>query len=234
MDKDKLVDMILKAVENRLENVSEETESVDTEVTEIPDNRPKILVMTRINHSCHHCFRGDEKIAENYAVQCSYDQLSEPDLTEISEIFVRNMDIESLAKLTSGIPDSPYLKVISRAILEGKKITIILDDLDLYKYRDTAPKAYLAMLKEKVEILKSWGIRIEKEDAAVKRLSGGKEECEGYLIEKRVLTETDIKRAYNEGNSEILIKEKTIVTDMAKEYAERNAITINVSEKESL
>ena len=237
MDKDKLVEMILKAVENRLKDNSCETEAVIDEVTEsaeIPDNRPKILVLTRLNHSCTHCFRGDADIAENYAVQCSYDQLSDVNLAEMEEIFVRNMDTESLAKLTSGMPDTPYLKLISRAVLEGKKITVILDDLDSYRYRDTAPKAYLNMLNEKVEILRSFGIRIEKEDAVVKRLSGSKAECEGCLIEKKVLTETDIRRAYNDGNTEILIKEKTIVSDMAKEFAERNAITISVIEKESL
>ena len=237
MDKEKLVEMILKAVENRLKDNQCETETVNTEITgstEIPDNRPKILVLTRLNHSCTHCFRGDADIAENYAVQCSYDQLTEVDLTEIEEIFVRNMDTESLAKLTSGMPDTPYLKLISRAVLEGKKITIILDDLDSYKYRDTAPKTYLDMLNEKVNIVRSWGVRIEKEDIVVERLSGRKAECEGCLIEKRVLTETDLRRAYNGGNREILIKEKTIVSDMAKEFAERNAITISVIEKESL
>ncbi len=228
MNKEELIETIVRAVEHKLNEKQEESSA------ETPDERPRLLIVTRLNHSCHHCFRGDEAIAENYAVECSYDQAHDVDLTDIEEIFVRNMDNESLAKLTTGMIDTPYLKLISQAILKGRKVTVILDDLDVYTYRNTAPKAFLDMLNSKVDILRSWGIRIEKEGCAVKRLSCGKIECSEYLIEKKVLTETDVKRAYNDGHREIYIKKKTIVTDMAKEYAERNAVKISISEKESL
>jgi ethanolamine utilization protein len=211
-----LIDEILKAVESKLQSKMP---------SNIPDEIPKILLITRLDHcKCRTFLQGEE-----FKDKCIID-VPEPDadysVDDYDEIVIRDLDLESISKLTSGMFDSPYLKKIGDCILRGKKITVVQEDLDTFKYRESAPKAFLAMFDEKLATLKEWGFNISAKQQILDRLSKKKVGNTGFVLEKKVITEADVMKAYNAGYKIINTCSKAIFTDIAKEYVERHNIEV--------
>ncbi len=51
-------------------------------------------------------------------------------------------------------------------------------------------------------------------------------QCKEKMFDKRVITEKDMYKCRNEGYNCIRIASNTIMTDLAKEYAEKNGIKV--------
>jgi predicted GNAT family acetyltransferase len=58
------------------------------------------------------------------------------------------------------------------------------------------------------------------------RLSKKKVGNTGFVLEKKVITEADVMKAYNAGYKIINTCSKAIFTDIAKEYIERHNIEV--------
>ena len=213
MDKEQLIAEILQEVMKRIQ----EEEAL---------KKPKILILSDKDHTCGHCFTGDPDIGANYQVTCSNLAEEEVDPCSYEEVIVRGFNATNLVKVSSGIFDTPYLEAIGKALFGGIQVTVILDDCEAYRCETTAPKALLKMLNGKLDILRSWDVRIEKEACALARLAKKQNPAGRTMPDKKVITESDLKKAYKEGDLKIVLKKKTILTDMAKEFADRNKIEI--------
>lgn len=225
MDMEKLVAEIVKRVEEILRA-----------------QRSKVLVITRLNHQGCQVIKNRQTISEEYKTHYAIDSQYEVNPKEYEEIIIYDLDNENLSKITLGIFDNSYLRLINKCLLLGKKITLVKDDIEIFKYKDTVQDKFSEFFKDKIDILLQWGMNLDTEEEILNRLSMGnsqeklvrdhrekKEQVKENLLTKKVVTERDVEDSFREGNKKIFIGEKTLVTDMAREYAQKKGISIEAN-----
>ena len=200
----------------------------------------KVLIISKdLNQSCPDLINNKNLIesCDVNKVDCNTQQVN---LEGYAKVLICDLDNDSLSKLTSGIFDNPYLKLIGSCIMQGKNIAIVEDDIEFLKYQDTAPKAFLAMFNHKLDTLREWGLEVRSLDDLTVSLCSrddtgdpekkvtqtAPERVSGSVITKRALTETDVINANFRHQNEILISEGTLVTEVAQDSAKRRGITI--------
>ena len=202
----------------------------------------KVLVISKdLNQSCP-----DLVTNKNFTESCDVDSVDintqQVNLEGYSKVIVCDLDNDSLSKLTSGIFDNAYLKLIGSCIMQGKDIAIVEDDIEFLQYQDTAPKAFLAMFNHKLDTLREWGLEVRSLDDLTVSLCSrddtgdpekkvtqtAPERVSGSVITKRALTETDVINANFKHQDEILVSENTIVTEVAQDYARKHKIRITL------
>ena len=207
----------------------------------------KVLVISKdLNQSCPDLINN-----QNLTKSCDVDSVDnntqQVNLEGYAKVLICDLDNDSLSKLTSGIFDNPYLKLIGSCIMQGKDIAIVEDDIEFLQYQDTAPAAFLAMFNHKLDTLREWGLEVRSLDDLTVSLCGhdetgdpvkadkpvssvtaqtAPEPVSGSVITKKALTEADVINANFRHQSEILVSAGTIVTEVAEDYARKNGITI--------
>lgn len=232
MEEKPLVDEILKRVLEKMKVSESCLESVHP--------KPKLLILTE-NHgtSCHEALESDI-LLKHCNTECALTKNYECNLDDYEAIILFNLNNNALSKLSRGICDSPFLNLACEAILNGKKIYVPNEEIELYQYKDSAPKAFYNMMVEKLEFLKACGMilcnrdQLENDilhnivtDETSKKMTKNQEVKEALpnlvnksvVLDKKVVTEKDIERAYTEGATTIYITTKTILSDLAKESA---------------
>lgn len=243
MDFEKLVSEILARVS---EKVQEAEEAAD---------KPGLLILTQAHGNNCHCRLESTQLLEYYHTECALLKEYDCDLHDYEAVILYQMTNEVLGKLANGIYDTPYLKLASEALLMGKKIFVPEEEVELYRYKETAPAAYYQMLEEKLALLKASGVVICREaDLEKEILEGSSQEpaeaslacpCEEkeevcqppareekeLVISKKIITERDVVNAYADKVTVIHICKNTILTDLAKEYAQARNIAFLRSDK---
>src|SRR5699024_3312225 len=121
---------------------------------------------------------------------------------------------------------------------------------ELFSYKDTAPKPYYDRLAENLKLLEESGMILTPHSQMAALLTGEMPEaglkkpekecpaeeeqekepsCQEEVLTKRVITERDMAALKERKISRILVGEKTILTDLAREYASRYGITVRRS-----
>lgn len=207
----------------------------------------KVLIISKnLNQSCPDLIN-NQKLIESCDVDSVDNNTQQVNLEGYAKVLICDLDNDSLSKLTSGIFDNPYLKLIGSCIMQGKDIAIVEDDIEFLQYRDTAPAAFLAMFNHKLDTLREWGLEVRTLDDLTVSLCGhdepddpvkaarpadfvsaqtASEHVSGSVVTKKALTEADVINANFRHQSEILVSETTIVTEVAEDYARKNGITI--------
>ena len=199
----------------------------------------KVLVISKdLNQSCPD-LTSNKNLIESCDVDSVDNNAQQVNLEGYSKVIVCDLDNDSLSKLTSGIFDNAYLKLIGSCIMQGKDIAIVEDDIEFLQYQDTAPKAFLAMFNHKLDTLREWGLEVRSLDDLTVSLCShddtgspekvtqtAPERVSGSVITKRALTETDVINANFRHQTEILISDNTLVTEVAADSAKRRGITI--------
>lgn len=132
-----------------------------------------------------------------------------------SKIFILFLSQNTCAKVAHGIKDTIATNIISEGILNNINILATSD----YCTNDkNINKEYSILLRNNVKILSSYGIQFLKNNYSE------------FLLKKntayqKIITLEDIKK---NPKSVIYLKEKTIITDLAKEYAIEKGIKIIV------
>lgn len=132
-----------------------------------------------------------------------------------SKIFILFLSQNTCAKVAYGIKDTVATNIISEGILNNIDIIATSD----YCTNDkNINKEYSILLRNNVKILSSYGIKFFKNNYSE------------FLFKKniayqKIITLEDIKK--NPKNV-IYLKEKTIITDLAKEYAIEKGVKIIV------
>lgn len=65
---------------------------------------------------------------------------------------------EALGKIANGIFDTDYTRRFGTALLLGKRIFIAEEEVELYRYKDTAPAGYYSRLEENLKFLQQNGV----------------------------------------------------------------------------
>ena len=207
----------------------------------------KVLIISKnLNQSCPDLIN-NQKLIESCDVDSVDNNTQQVNLEGYAKVLICDLDNDSLSKLTSGIFDNPYLKLIGSCIMQGKDIAIVEDDIEFLQYRDTAPAAFLAMFNHKLDTLREWGLEVRTLDDLTVSLCGHDDTCgpvkadkpaenvtaqtasehvSGSVVTKKALTEADVINANFRHQNEILVSGNTIVTEVAEDYARKNGITI--------
>lgn len=230
MDIDSLVEAVTARVKQKLY------------LEETADNKKKLLILSQDHGTDCHSFLDCNNCSCEYVADCALLKEYQVQVEQYDVILLYQLTNEMLGKITSGIGDSPYAKLAMEAILLGKKIYVPNEEVELYKYENTAPKAYYQMMYEKINLLRACGVIFCGQNDLEKRLCQTETCCEKeerkeeqkneqqkketFCFSKKIITEKDMIDAYQNGASEIEIQKNSILSELAKEYAHEKNIII--------
>lgn len=236
MDQKEMIDDIVARVLQKvaaMEPAAEEPEA-------LCDNRPGLLVLTQQHGESCHLFFDSQRLNAHYRIACALQKDDQVDLNDYEVVIMMNLTVEVLGKLAAGIYDTPYTKAAAQAILMGKRIFVPVEEVELFRYAATAPAPYYAMLQQKLNLLQEAGVAVCKlEDVEGCILDERACQCQvraaapcrteeekEYRLSKRVITERDLADACAAKASRVCIPARSIVTDLAKEFAKERDIRL--------
>ncbi|NYE56554.1 microcompartment protein PduM [Carboxydothermus ferrireducens] len=164
-------------------------------------------------------------------------------LKVVNIVFLPVVSSNLVGKLAHGIYDEPLASLIFHAKLAGKPVIGVVDgalpDGDGFKSRGftNPPPGLVKLINENIEKLRAQEIYLYKGKTILEKLSPylGPQTAEtsvvssktGVTLNKRVITREDLLEL---ANQTVTVSQKTIITDLAREYAVQNNIKINFAE----
>ena len=202
------------------------------------DDREGLLLLSQeMNDTCRAMLKC-EKLKARFRVDCASLQSEPAELDSYGVVVLTGLTNEALAKLALGLCDTPYTRLAAQAILAGKRVYIPTEEVELYRYASTAPAAYYAMMKERLDLLLTSGVVVcaaceaapaeapaAAEPSAPAPMPAAREEKLVHVT-KRVLTERDIRDAAAEKVTCIHVPAKCILTALAKDCAKEHGIRL--------
>lgn len=203
--------------------------------------RPRLLVLTQEHGACCHETLESSRLAEKFAIDCALLKNYDCDVNDYEALLIYHLNNSALSRVAVGMCDIPYAALIVQAILAGRKIYVIRNEVELFDYSGTAPAVYYNMMLQKVKLLEDSGVifcdnsRIE--DAILENtgctLEPGCLACKKEAkkekqlqLKKKVITEKDLTAAHAGGITLLQIGTKSILTDLARDYAHERGIAI--------
>lgn len=232
MDRDALINEICYRVKERLNAV---------ESPEDHSAKPKLLILTEDHGTTCHEALECPALKEYYQIECAQLLDYQCDIDTCEAVVADAMSIEAMGKIAGGIVDSGYTRLFGKALLSGKKIFLPDDAIELYQYREKAPAAYYQRLLANLKLLQDSGVVIApKEELQSLILTGaptpGKTVLSAIskelaarpelIIEKHIITEKDVTAVHAQKAAAMVVNEKAILTDLAREYAHKQNIAI--------
>lgn len=232
MDFNRLVDEIVVRV---LAKIAEE----DGSPCALP--KKKLLIITQ-NHGekCHKIYESPV-LAKYFQIDCAQLAEGEVAVADYDAAILFDLTSSALAEISCGFALSRFSQLAASLILSGKQIYVPYQEVELFKYKESAPAVYYAMMKSKLDFLAACGVifcdydKLEEvvcagacspaADAAPCRIAVNAQGKE-LTLTKRVINESDVKAAGRDFVKTIYIGAKTIVTDLAADYAHERGITL--------
>lgn len=256
MDLNELVNQIAVKVTEKIANMEENVENVEKNVAineiecEEVIKKPKLLILSETHGKTCHEILENENVRKKFNVTCALDNEYQCDIHQFDVVVLGNLSIEALGKISEGISDTIFTQLLVKAILQGKKIIIPNEEIEVFQYRESAPKLYYGMMMQKIELLKKVGILFCNKDQlediilenecitemkscimtnpAQQVITAEISPKETIKLMKRVITERDIHSADKQKVEVICITKKAIITDLAREYAEQKGILFKI------
>ena len=217
MERTELVEEIVRRVTARLHEL-EGAEQADPS-----ESKQGLLILTQAHGTACHSVLEREYVVE---------------LADYDAVLLGDLSCGALDRIASGVGDCAFTRLAVQAILAGKKVYILAEGVELYRYRESAPAVYYKMLQQKLDFLEASGavlctqtdvgqLLTEKQPAAKLQVppaeaSNAKEKT----LAKRVLTERDLIDAEKQGVACIRVGAGCIITALAKDLAAGRGITI--------
>ena len=210
MELDAMISEICRKVQERVAELEKEEASAEPAAVPSEDNRPALLILAEDHGMRCHPVLESKKLAECYRVDCALLKEEDCDVASYEGVIAFTLTNEALGKIANGIFDTDYTRRFGTALLLGKRIFIAEEEVELYRYRDTAPAGYYSRLEENLKFLQQNGVTIvpldqleavvlgenvpeETEAAPKKEESTGEKEqpVSGATLrlEKRIITE---------------------------------------------
>lgn len=231
MDMDLLIELAVRAVKAYLEK-----EGISGEAVAAPEKSALILTENHCGETCSM----EKYNSELCKVSCALAQNYEVNIDDYDSIVLFNMTNSNLFKIANGCTDNKFLALAAEAILKGKRVLMVKEDVELLKYEETAPKALYNNIYKNLQILLDSGVKLVAADDVKDAICEGaskpvkKEENKPVkadapepakgpesvlVLTKRVITERDIKEAAAKHYSKIQLPEKPVITYLAKDTA---------------
>lgn len=237
MDIDALVNEICKRVQEKIS----EAETVNPEKND--REKPCLLVLNTVRDSKCRAVVESPPLSECYEIKYALSQDYDCDLSSYEAVIAFDMSNELLGKIAHGIFDSGYTRLFGEALLSGRKVFLPEEEVELYSYRETAPALYYRKLSENLKLLQDSGVEVIPCSRLLPLILTGpspaftKDSPEAVpdtasldrrerVLRKHVITEKDIRSAYEDKAETIVAGTRAILTDLAKEYAEKHRIVV--------
>ncbi|XVG94847.1 hypothetical protein ACGCUQ_04730 [Eubacteriales bacterium KG127] len=231
MERDKLIEEILKGVLEKLGAMDKGTPLSTCMKNEDVSNKPILLITSDKEKLIVDEFLDNDFLESNCHLTIGNDNFN---FTGICQGVILELNNLELSKLSSGFCDSEKLKLIEDLIQSGKEIYLVKEGIEFLKYEGISPTNFLRMYKQKLNVLRSWKIKILSKTDIKKELKkkyqGGlifsSLGQDGKMLTGKFITQRDLEGAYLQGRRQILISKQSKMTDVASEYAERMNIII--------
>ena len=232
MERTELVEEIVRRVTARLHEL-EGAEQADPS-----ESMQGLLILTQAHGTACHSVLESEAVRRKWRVDCALQREYDVELADYDAVLLGDLSCGALDRIASGVGDCAFTRLAVQAILAGKKVYILTEGVELYRYRESAPAVYYKMLQQKLDFLQASGavlctqtdvgqLLTEKQPAAKLQVppaeaSNAKEKT----LAKRVLTERDLIDAEKQGVACIRVGAGCIITALAKDLAAGRGITI--------
>lgn len=161
-------------------------------------------------------------------------------IKECDLVIIPYLCIKGMANLANMTMTSKSEYFIVKMLMSGKKVYVLEEGLQYRKYKHTAPKALYNKYLEFEDSLIKYGIEIIQSPISLenKLLSVTPEKYEPIteLIEvnkpsleiknKKLISESDIRRAYMNGVRVVIVDKGSIITPLARDFVKINNISI--------
>ena len=238
MDMDLLIELAVRAVKAYLEK-----EGI-TSAVQAERKVNSALILTE--HHCEEC--AVEKLdSELCKVTCALAQNYEVNVDDFDSIVLYNMTNSNLFKIANGCTDNKFLALAAEAILKGKRVIMVKEEVEILKYEETAPKALYNNIYKNLQILLDSGVElvaaedvkdaicegadapaepareevkaVEAASAPVAAAPKAESDDSVLVLTKRVITERDIREAAAKHHKKVQLPEKPVITYLAKDTA---------------
>ena len=238
MDMDLLIELAVRAVKAYLEK-----EGI-TSAVQAERKVNSALILTE--HHCEEC--AVEKLdSELCKVTCALAQNYEVNVDDFDSIVLYNMTNSNLFKIANGCTDNKFLALAAEAILKGKRVIMVKEEVEILKYEETAPKALYNNIYKNLQILLDSGVKlvsaedvkdvfcegadapaepareevkaVEAASAPVAAAPKAESDDSVLVLTKRVITERDIREAAAKHYKKVQLPEKPVITYLAKDTA---------------
>ncbi|SFB28488.1 TIGR02536 family ethanolamine utilization protein [Clostridium frigidicarnis] len=214
MNYDTLVDLIVKEVYKKLQ-----------ETNNVNENKKTAVVFGGSDSTRYERVLGNEYDVVNY----------ENNLEKCDVIIIEKLCLKGLGNLAALTGVSKSEAFIIKMLMEGKKVYVLEDGLEYRKYKSTSPKAlYNRYIDFEKELIK-YGIDIISSPCAISSNSVSnvispnnvvtiKEEVEVEnnstfeIRNKKLITESDLRKPYMNGMKAVIIDKKSIITPLANDF----------------
>lgn len=220
MDYDKLVDLIVAEVYNKVNNVSDS--GVFLRKVAILMNENNINNINEI-----------QKALENhYKILVYGNEDIEGDI-----VIITTLSLKTMANLATLVTSEPEEEFIIKMLMMGKKVYALESGLEYRRYKNTAPRALYKKYLDFENQLKIQGIEIIGYIGEVKKLDkdllnyelnshgvddvlslGDAKDLKLEIRNKKVISELEIKRSFIPGINSLVIDKKSIITPLACDF----------------
>lgn len=232
MERTELAEEIVRRVTARLHELEGAEQAAPSE------GKPGLLILTQAHGTACHSVLESEAVCRKWRVDCALQREYNVELADYDAVLLGDLSCGALDRIASGAGDCAFTRLAVQAILAGKKVYILAEGVELYRYRESAPAVYYKMLQQKLDFLQASGavlctqtdveqLLTEKQpapklQAPPAEASNAKEKT----LAKRVLTERDLIDAEKQGVACIRVGAGCIITALAKDLAAGRGITI--------
>jgi len=173
-----------------------------------------------------------------------YDLVEE--LKDCEVLLITKMTFSMLARLALGLPGNQKEEFILAGLLQGKKVYLLEQGIELEQFKDTSYKNLYLLYQDYLSKLKLFGIQIIQHIAMIEEtVSEPVDQYKGNdraryqlgkdisstnhcfdLSMKKVLLEVDLKNYHLQNNSTIILDKKCIITPLAEDYIKMHMISV--------
>ena len=232
MERTELVEEIVRRVTARLHELEGAEQAAPSE------GKPGLLILTQAHGTACHSVLESEAVRRKWRVDCALQREYNVELADYDAVLLGDLSCSALDRIASGAGDCAFTRLAVQAILAGKKVYILVEGVELYRYRESAPAVYYKMLQQKLDFLQASGavlctqtdveqLLTEKQpapklQAPPAEASNAKEKT----LAKRGPAERDLIDAEKQGVACIRVGAGCIITALAKDLAAGRGITI--------
>lgn len=217
MDYNELVKDIVRQVMAQMMN---NTPSV------VSSGKKSFLAVTPSHGERCHAFLESAAMKARFDMVCAMSEGYKCELSNCAGLAVFGLANSDIARLESGICDTPYTELISKALVMGLPVFAVREETEILTCGCSSP--YARMFRTKLKTLEGYGLSIcgyeELEGLALGKAGAVLQGGAKYSCRNRVVTERDVINARDAGARIIETVSKPIITDLARERAKKHGI----------
>lgn len=180
-----------------------------------------------------------DKIAIGY--ECCENYSDDMPINDYDLIIIQGMSNFELVSSALLVPGTNVSKLILKGRLTGKKIYVEKDSIEYRKYESTIDKGLEKQLEYYEDCLKNYGVKVLKASEIIKDINNNdakdnskNEErspdiCQSrdqWRLDKKLITEQDLKKLIQQGHKTAQIKKGSIITPLARDYMKTNNMSL--------